>query len=460
MDYSLRQRLTVILISLVLVTWLIAVIITALISQKIIFQQVDRQLSHYMDVTQHVMRKVISNPDIRDFFRSESEFLTDSEYTRIAGYGEQGADIGVNIWYTYSRVLVGEKVPLFPAPEKEGVRFTRLEEEEGNPQWRILYRFDPATNLWLAVGVNMDHAENIGTMTLWRVLVPISVILPVFIVILLWGVGRGLKPLNTLAKNISDRSSHSLDPIDLEGVPSEIRAVVHSLNDLLQRLKRALDSEHRFTANAAHELQTPLAAIAIEVQHCQRLVDDHETRKMFRRIHERVRRSSETVSQLLTLARLDPDQDYQRSKIDLKSLLVDVIAEIGQVADEQGVEVALEVCDGPLEVLGNREWINILMRNLLLNAFRHSISPSVIEISLAKTGEEVSLIIANDCDSIDKVEFDKLVDRFYRPSKNYHHGVGLGLSIVERIAELHGARFLLGPWKEGGEGFKAEVIFH
>ncbi len=178
---------------------------------------------------------------------------------------------------------------------------------------------------------------------------------------------------------------------------------------------------------------------------------------MLDRISKRVSRAADTVKQLLTLARLDPDQEFQRQRVNLSELLIDEIAESGGLAAERDIELRLG--GGPaLYVEGNADWLKVLLRNLLINAFHHSPSPGEVEVRVMRCSDGIILEIANDCEPIADAEFAKLTDRFYRPSGNRTQGVGLGLSIVQRIVELHGAELRLDRWQDG-RGFRAEVRF-
>lgn len=127
------------------------------------------------------------------------------------------------------------------------------------------------------------------------------------------------------------------------------------------------------------------------------------------------------------------------------------------MATERDIELRLSD-DPALFVDGNADWLKVLLRNLLVNAFHHSPSPGEVEIRLTQCDGSITLMIANDCEPIAEAEFAKLTDRFYRPSSSRTQGVGLGLSIVQRIAELHGAGLRLGSW-QNGRGFRAEVSF-
>jgi len=462
MAYSLRRRLILILLALTMVTWLVAVVITALLAQQLIVRQVERQLNQYMDMAQHSVGLIFGTPELKRYYmqNAPARYSRDGK-TRLPGFGTRGREQATNIWFDSGQLLIGELAPAFPDPVRDGF-ITWREEGDGKREnesavWRVLYRQAPDTGIWLAVGVDLDHATGIGTATFLRAVLPLLVILPLTVGILLWGVRRGLQPLDRLARSIEARQPQALDAIDLEDVPAEIGPVVIALNGLLDRLRRALESESRFTANAAHELQTPLAAIKAEVQRYQRQATDAESRMMLERISARVSRATTTVTQLLTLARLDPEQEFQRGEVNLSELVIEAIAEEGATAVDRGLDVRVPG-DSSLRVTGHPQWLKILVRNLLANAFRYSPAGGAVDVALRRQQDSVLLRIANDCEPIREEQRRRLTDRFYTLADNHVGGVGLGLSIVQRIAGLHGASLRLDSWQDG-RGFVVEVGF-
>lgn len=458
MAISLRRRLILILLGLNLTAWLVSVVLAAFFAQQMIVEQIDRQLTHYMDMAQYSMGTVLGEPRIRAYFLDNSARVSDAAgITRVAGFGSQGREQAINIWFTRSQVLVGELTPAFPNPVREGVIEQVLSAGGKSSTWRIRYRHDEELDVWLAVGVDMAYAPNMGTTTVLRVILPLLVILPVSIAILLWGVGRGLRPLDHLATRIEARKPEALEPIEPAGVPGEILPVVTSLNNLLARLQRALSSEQRFTSNAAHELQTPLAAIKAEVQRCQRHVTDDDSRTMLKRIAARVTRAADTVTQLLTLARLDPELEFPGEPVLLNDLLIDIMADEGGVAAERCLDIQVDE-DPDAVVPGHAEWLAILVRNLLGNAFKYAPVQGRVHISLRRRDRQVTLSVANDCEPLGDEQRARLTDRFYTLPGQEGGGVGLGLSIVKRIAELHGANLRLAEGAHERE-FLAEVDF-
>ncbi len=456
---SLRRNLVLILLTLTLLSWLLAALVTVVLAQQLVVQQVDRQLVQYMDMAHHTQGIVLRSDPLKDFFWQRDMLLSqEAGITRVRGFGSEGREQAVNLWFDTQQVLVGELAPAFPAPVETGFVTWPQRADDELIVWRVLYRHDPELGVWIAVGVNLQHAGGLGRAALLRAMLPLLVVLPLTVLILLWGVKRGLRPLQRLAGNIEARNPHALEPIDAADVPLEVRPVVEALNGLLDRLQRALASESRFTANAAHELQTPLAAIKAEVQRYQRQASDSAAQDMLERIAARVTRASNTVGQLLTLARLDPEQQFERRQVRLDSLLLEVIAEEGGRAMDRSLDIQLGELPS-VEVSGHREWLQILLRNLVANAFKYSPQGSAVQIDLDAGPAGVQLQIANDCAAIPPAVRQGLLERFTTLPENTASGVGLGLSIAARIAELHGAGLGLGERLEGG-GFVVTLHFH
>lgn len=457
-DASLRQRLLIILLGLTLLSWTAASLVTFVVARELTQRQIERQLNEYMDIVQHSMAVILADPVLNQYYREKNLVqLANSGIRRSRGFGSEGQEQAINMWFGSNQVLVGSNAPVFPSPIQE--TFLTWENTLANraSTWSILYRHVPNHDVWLAVGINLNQATKIGLTTIAYSVLPLLVVLPLSVIALLWGVSRGLAPLNRLAGSIEIRQPHSLVPIEPTDTPVEILPVVTAINRLLERLGRALESERRFTANAAHELQTPLAAIKAEVQRYQRQVKDSASRDMLSRISDRVDRATDTVTQLLTLARLDPEQVIDWEIVDLQALIIDLVAEEGALAVDRELDLHVPQ-DGEIFLRGNRPWLQIMLRNLLVNAFRHASVGGSVHVSLRLESGGLTLEIGNDCEPIPSEHWQYLTDRFHTVTESGSSGVGLGLSIVQRIADLHGAPLTLLPWHKQA-GFLVQVVF-
>jgi signal transduction histidine kinase len=190
------------------------------------------------------------------------------------------------------------------------------------------------------------------------------------------------------------------------------------------------------------------------VQLCQRQLRDTASAGLLRGISDRVDRASHTVDQLLTLARLDPEAPLECVPVPLRALLVEVLADTGHLA--RANDLSVEVAEGPeITVNGNAEALAILLRNLLVNAFRYATPGTAVRVSLTLAAT-VQLEICNACPPLSVDEFRQISRRFYRVPGTAPTGAGLGLSIVERIATLHDSTFSTGP-QPAGDGFCARL---
>jgi len=457
MNISLRKRLIGILLALMLFAWGTSTLITGVYAAKVMMAQVDRQLEQYSDLVYFITQVFAHQPDadVNSMTPWSIQELDEGRTMVIEASGGEGAAPAMNIWLGDALLAMLTTSPRFPKPSSEGFSYMHLDDDGSH--WRTYARYDEPTGLWMLVGIELDAARWAMLEILGRALLPLLIVLPLTVVILYFGVRRGLGPLKALAEQISRRNPAVLDPVRSDDVPEEIEPVVDSLNALLERLALALESEQRFTANAAHELLTPLAAIKAEVQLCQRLLEDDRAGAMLNRITERVDRATHSVEQLLTLARVDPDTPLLYEPVNLRLLLGEVVAETAHLAVERGLRLELQE-GGPLEITANEEALAILLRNLLTNACRYALEGSVIEVNLSEASDRAVLQICNASEPLSREEYSRLKERFYRVPGSAALGAGLGLSIVERIARQHGAQFTAQPIADEG-GFKAEVVF-
>jgi signal transduction histidine kinase len=345
----------------------------------------------------------------------------------------------LNVWTKGEHYLVGSGTPAFATPGPATATGVAVDQPVAGEQWRVMYRHDAHTGIWYGAGVAGSQVRFGGMELLLRLLLPLALVLPLTVLALYLGIARGLHPLGRLVDAIETRRrSSSLAPVPTRHTPQELQPVVASLNQLLARLADTLEDEKSFTANAAHELKTPLAAISAEVHLCQRLTREIETRDRMARVLQRVERASHSVSQLLVLARLDPQASLPTTSLDLFTLLQDVIADLGHLASARRLQVQVDV-PPQVKVLGDWDAVAILLRNLVVNAFHYTPDGGEVVITMADS------ILNFSNDSAPIANPARLTDRFYRnqqdDSEETIAGTGLGLAIVLRICELHGFGF-------------------
>jgi two-component system sensor histidine kinase QseC len=242
----------------------------------------------------------------------------------------------------------------------------------------------------------------------------------------------------------------------LEGVPEEIRDVVVALNALLVRLHEAFQTERRFTADAAHELRTPLAVIRMQSQLAQRIHDPSERAEALIGVVQGVDRATRLVSQLLTLARVDSTlalQDY--ADVDLKAVIEEELDAIRARIPMNTLRLEARLV--PLHVQGLHELLAVLVRNLLENALRYAQDATFIRVVLEDHQGSAYLAVEDDGPGIPDDQMQRVQERFVRLPGHEAEGSGLGLSIVRRIAELHAADVELSRME--GHGLRVSVRF-
>ncbi|SEG48067.1 ATP-binding protein [Marinobacterium lutimaris] len=284
---------------------------------------------------------------------------------------------------------------------------------------------------------------------------PILVFLPLLCLAIWWQIGRSLKPLVTLSEEVSERSSGHLNPVRLQEVPSEINGLVRALNRMLQRLKLSFERERRFTADAAHELRTPLAALQI---HCENLfadLKDEQSRGSTEQILSGLKRMNRIVEQLLHLSRLDPQERLpDRAPLNLTELCRELIGDQIPFAIARRIDLGLTAPDEDLQASGHALYLSILLRNLVDNALRYTPQEGEVTLELEQLEGKIRVSVIDSGPGLSDEQKQRVFERFYR-GRNKSDGSGLGLSIANQIAELHGSEIELLDRQDGKAGLVA-----
>ncbi|MGH8800777.1 MAG: sensor histidine kinase, partial [Casimicrobiaceae bacterium] len=227
------------------------------------------------------------------------------------------------------------------------------------------------------------------------------------------------------------------------GLPAELRPLGESLNGLLARLSDALSAQRRFTADAAHELRTPLAAVTLQLDLARRAGSPGELAASLSDLEVGVARASHVVEQLMTLASVEPEAlAAQKSRCDLVAIAKDVIVARAGLAERKGLDLGLARAE-PASIDGNPASLTILLSNLVDNALRYTPVGGRIDVAVG-IADGVSILSVSDTGpGIPPTERERVFDRFYRGANADEPGSGLGLSIVKRIADAHGATVAL-----------------
>lgn len=269
---------------------------------------------------------------------------------------------------------------------------------------------------------------------------------------------RKFRVIHQVSEQISNKSVNDLAPISMpEPELIELQPMLSQLNALLARLDQALVAEQRFTADASHELRSPLSAIQMRLQVLKRKFPELESE--FKPIQKDVSRGVQVLDNLLLLARLDPEQkeSLAKTKFDFSLLMLDVIKALQPFADSKQIKISVVLAE-QVYVLANEQLLFSALRNLLDNAIRYSPEQAQVFVKLAIEKQQLRLRIENSGHGVEAAVIQRLGERFYRALGTKTQGSGLGLSICQKIVDLHAGQLLFSSSDLGG--LKVELLLN
>ncbi len=272
-----------------------------------------------------------------------------------------------------------------------------------------------------------------------------------------WMVGRATRAIDQSAAQMLNRSPADLRPIVADDPPRELAPMLDRINALFGRMSLALESERNFSATAAHELRTPLAALRVLAQVADRAHSAKGTREALQQLGLCVDRASHMVDQLLTLARIEhtPLEVGSMCRIRLDQVASQVVADLQPVLEERGTEIDLRLASA--ELMSLEFAVAALVRNLVENAARYSPRAGKVCVETGTRGHDCFIAVEDSGPGIPACERERVFDPFYRLDNNGIDGCGVGLSIVRSVVRVHQARVVLSESKLGG--LRAEVTF-
>lgn len=271
--------------------------------------------------------------------------------------------------------------------------------------------------------------------------------------ILRYAVKKQFKSIHQLSNDISAKSAHDLSPIQPQQPELvELQPIVLQLNSMLSRLEHSLEAEQRFTADASHELRSPLSAIQMRLQLLQRKYRDTvpTLASDMNQIQTDVARGTQVLENLLLLARLDPSHiaELPHTVFDVQNTIQDVLKSLNPFADAKAVQIDTEMTS--LNISANQELIFTCVRNLLDNAIRYTEQQGRILVTLNDQQKYAVLQIENSGEAVSEEVLKRLGERFYRQLGTKTKGSGLGLSICKKIIDLHHGKIEFSASSLGG----------
>jgi two-component system sensor histidine kinase QseC len=364
-------------------------------------------------------------------------------------------DLSIAVWSERGELLLADREGVALPFDAKAAGFVDL--ELGGASWRVYYL--PGNGPWrVAVGQDAKERREVLRDLLASQLLPWLLMLPVLLAVMAAAVRRGLRPVREIARQVQQRRADSLAPLDPAAAPSELRPLLAAMNDLFARIAQALEHERRLTADAAHELRTPLAALLAQWEAAQRAAGDAERRHAQAQIGAGIERLSRLVEQLLALAGAESrGEPVFTAAVDWHRVVERALSDCLPLLDAAGseVSVAWPQQGAPLPLAGDEALLATLLRNLIDNALRYGPPRSPVNVRFVAN----ALIVEDQGPGLAEEQRARLGDRFYRPAGQAQAGSGLGISIVRRIADMHGlqARF---ENRVDGAGLRVTVSRH
>ncbi|WP_242463305.1 sensor histidine kinase [Rhodocyclus tenuis] len=337
-------------------------------------------------------------------------------------------------------------------PDEPGEVFYRDTEADGR-DLRVAYLYVAEPGMprqqWLLVevGETMDKRSQLANKIIASVILPQFVIIPLAVILVWFGLSRGLRPLTRLRERIEARAEGDLAPISARRVPEELQPLTDAFNAMIARLQQNMEVQRRFVADAAHQMRTPLTGLKTQAQLAMRERDPDALRHALEQIATSVDRASHLVDQLLALARAEASEHTQQTlqPLDLEQHLREVVSDWVMLAMERKIDLGFESTGSNIGVLGNALLLRELINNLIDNALRYTPAGGHVTCRVVEQGDFAVLEVEDSGIGISEEDAAHVFDRFYRVEGTGIDGSGLGLAIVREIAELHRAAASLRP---------------
>ncbi|HEY0817968.1 MAG TPA: sensor histidine kinase [Rhizobacter sp.] len=455
---SLHRHLLLWLLLPQLVLWMAAAIFTYKLAERHANQAIDASLSTasralarqvkpsgsglYIDFPRAAQDIIEADPDDRIYYKVSSP---PGEF--ILGNSQMPAPVGIdhpqlNQPYLYDGVLHDRSDKPVPrgadGPRDIQVRVVALYLAYGEPG-------KPQT-LLVQVAKSRASREELARQILIDTALPLSLLIVLMSAIVWGGIRGGLAPLARLRSLVEARAINDLAPIRLDAAPEEVKSLALALNTLLAEVRESVNAQNRFISDAAHQLRTPLAGLKSQTELAlasTTVATDPELRARLKLVHESATRSAHLVSQLLALARAEPEAAaaQSRTRFDLRRLAREVAAEQVPRALAAGIDLGTderadedEAADAPLPVTGNAMLIREALVNIVDNAIRYAGRGASVTVSAHAEGHDAVLTVEDTGPGVPESEHERIFQRFVRATHE-GNGCGLGLAIVKEIVE-------------------------
>ena len=438
---SLQRRLMLYLLLSAPLIWLMAVLVSVNRAQHDVNELFDTELIRLARQVQVVLAKDVAGGNHAPDAHAVSP-----------GSGEADLrDFAVAVWDRDGRLFLSDREggELPRRPQASGFVSEKLNGE----LWRVYYLQSAGGGWLVAAGQKAyERDELVFDLTVSQI-VPWLLVLPLLLVVLAWAVRRALRPVRGITADLQQRNASDLKPLSALDAPSELTPLLDAINAQFARVDALLTRERSFTADAAHEMRTPLAVLRAQWDVVRRASGEADRAQAQSRFSAGLDRMDRLVTQMLALSRVESlaasgGTGVSATEVDWPAVVEQAVSECLPLAERRRIEFA---CDWPpeqrdaLPLMGAPELLTVLLRNLLDNAARYAPPGSLVTLRFTRD----RLVIENPGPVLDPAERERLGERFHRPGGQGEAGSGLGISIAQRIAALHGLAVSFGPQADG-----------
>ena len=308
----------------------------------------------------------------------------------------------------------------------------------GGEPFRVLVK-TTAQGQRIAVAQEMGARDKEARESAARSLLPFLFLFPVLLLVLANLVRTLFRPIEVLAAEIDQRGEQELHPIDEGHLPTEVRPFVLAINRLLARVTRSMDVQRRFVADAAHELRSPMTALSLQAERLATVEMSSQAQERLMLLRRGIERSKKLIDQLLSLASAQSGAGAGVALVSVHAVYRQVLEDLLPLAEEKAIDIGVEGGQDGLVRISEVDLL-VVVKNLVDNAIRYTPPGGQVDLSVSLEHGAVGVKVCDTGPGIAPEERDRVFDPFYRCLGSEELGSGLGLSIVNVIAERYGAQ--------------------
>ncbi|BDT74213.1 adaptive-response sensory-kinase SasA (plasmid) [Comamonadaceae bacterium OS-4] len=326
----------------------------------------------------------------------------------------------------------GKYIP-FPTSLNDGIQSVTVNEQS----WRVVVKtLDDGARI--VIGQQTSVRDEIARDSALRTLLPFVILIPILLLLVGELIRQMLKPVKDLAHEVDSRSQEDLRELSEIHIPNEIKPFVTAINSLLRRVEQSMSNQRRFLADAAHELKTPMTALALQAERLEASDMSEQARERLIALKGGLGRSRQLLDQLLSLARAQGATKDPLRDVSVRTIYRRVMEDLMPLAQAKNIDLGM-IGERDYAVLATEVDLRILIKNLVDNAIRYTPAGGKIDLTLRNTAGRTILQVEDTGPGIPEEERTRVFDPFYRVLGNDEVGSGLGLSIVQTIALRLGA---------------------